>query len=162
MTSQRPWPAEEMRKPKVNSFMTAALAAAGVVAVVLVARNLAGRRRPGLQDVVADGLADAWSRRLEVPQDRIRSALAGQDTALRDRVVELVGKVSCAFRQESEADQRHRVVVVLGCDYRDGHSERVTMRIPWRRVPFGVRTELLGPHDQQTVRIWTPAGIVAD
>jgi hypothetical protein len=137
--------------------MWVALAAGAAVLALLAARRLTGRRSPTLADVVADGLAEIWARRLGVPQDRIRPALHGQDSALQGRVGDQVGKVACTFRQEPDAERRHLVQVVLDCDYRDGGSERVTMRTPWRRVPSDVRTELLRPGTGEAVRTWTPA-----
>lgn len=142
-------------EPKVNGWMWAALAAGAAVLTLLAARRLADRPRPTLGDVIADGLAEAWSRRLGAPQERIRPALQGRDSALRDRIGDLVGMVSCTFRQEPDAERRHLVVVVLGCDYRDGGSAEVTMRIPWRRVPSGVRNELLQARTEEAVRTWT-------
>lgn len=144
------------RKPKVNSWMWVALAAGATVLALLAARRLTGQRRPTLGDVIADGLAETWSRRFGVPQDRIQSALRGHDSALQDRIGDQVCKVSCAFRQEPDAERRHLVQAVLDCDYRDGGSERVTMRTPWRRIPSGVRNELLQPGMGEAVRSWTP------
>ncbi|WP_046504092.1 hypothetical protein [Streptomyces odonnellii] len=141
----------------MSNWMWVALAAGATVVALLVARRLTGRRSPTLGDVVADGLAETWSRRLGVPQDRIRPALHGHDTALRDRIGDQVGKVSCTFRQESDVELRHLAQAVLDCRYRDGGAERITMRIPWRRIPSGVRNELLRPGAGETVRTWIPA-----
>ncbi|MBX9392075.1 hypothetical protein K4749_00295 [Streptomyces sp. TRM72054] len=139
----------------VRAGLVAAVAAVlGAVAV----RRLAGRRRNELSDVVADALAGSWADRLGVPEDRIRPALTGADDALRARVDGLVGKVSCSFRQEPDAERRHLVVVVVGCDCRDGDSEELTMHVSWRRVPAGVRTELLRARAGDVVRSWTPHG----
>lgn len=144
-------------KPKVSGWMWAALAAGGGVLALLVVQRLAKRPCPTLGDVIADGLAEAWSSQLDAPQGHIRLALQGRDSALLDRIRHLVGKVSCTFRQESDAEQRHLVAVVLGCDYRDGGSAEVRMRIPWRRVPAGVRDELLQASAGEVARTW-PVG----
>ncbi|MEW1804220.1 hypothetical protein ACIGO7_07960 [Streptomyces virginiae] len=106
--------------------------------------------------MIADGLAEAWSLRLDAPKERIRSALDGRDSALRDRIGDVVGKVSCTFRQESDAEHRHLVSVVLTCDYWDGGSAEVVMRIAWSRVPSVVRQELLrAAAGEAAVRTWT-------
>jgi hypothetical protein len=126
---------------------------------VFVVRRLAAQRGPTLEDVVADGLADVWAHRLAVPLEHIRPALSGDDDgSLRDRIGDLVGKVSCTFRQAQDVERRHLVEVVVGCDYRGGGSEKVTMRVPWRRVPPAVRAELLRARTGEVVSIWTPAG----
>ncbi|MEU1570703.1 hypothetical protein ABZ519_05960 [Streptomyces collinus] len=143
----------------MSGLAWAALATGVVGLGVFLVRRLAARRGPTLEDVVADGLADVWAHRLAVPRDQIRPALSGDDDgSLRDRIGDLVGKVSCTFRQAQGIERRHLVEVVVGCDYRDGGSEQVMMRVPWRRVPSAVRAELLRARTGEAARIWTPAG----
>ncbi|GAA2225815.1 MULTISPECIES: hypothetical protein [Streptomyces] len=142
-------------KSKVNGWMWPPLVAGAAVLALLAARRLADRPLPKLGDVVADGLATPWSRRLGVPQERIRPALQGRDSELRDRIGELAGNVTCTFRQEADAGRRHLIAVVLVCDYRNGESTEVTMRIPWRGLPADIRNELLQARTGETVRTWT-------
>jgi hypothetical protein len=143
----------------MTGLLWAGLAAAGAVTVWAVYRRAAARASAaGLGDVVADAFGRTWAERLRVTETRVRTALTGGDDVLLARVAELTGRVSCSFRRDDGPGQGHLVVVAVRCDHRDGGEDRVTMRVPWRRVPAAVRTELLGARGAEVLRTWSPAG----